>query len=117
MCVECRDADRPGLPRRPQPARSPARAARTVAYLNPQARAIAARATHITAPCAAVAEHLPRAAALVWLRAYYRVSPEAHRPIIAQWVTDWRDAQRPQPPTPVTPAAALPAPVPALAAA
>jgi hypothetical protein len=49
----------------------------------------------------------------VWLRAYYRLAPEAHRPIITQWVTDWTHAQRPQPPAPVTPAA----PVPALAAA
>ncbi|MFC4859249.1 hypothetical protein [Actinophytocola glycyrrhizae] len=113
LCVECRDANRPGLPLRTQPTRRPVRAARTVAYINPQARAIAARSAEITAPCAAVAEHLPPAAALVWMRAYYRMSPEAHHPIIEQWVTAWRDAQRPQPPTPITPAA----PVPALAAA
>jgi hypothetical protein len=113
LCVECRDAQRPGIPPRPHQPTRPTRAARTVAYINPQARAIAARAAAITAPCAAVAEHLPLAAALVWFRAYYRVTAEAHRPIIAQWVTEWRNAQRPQPPTPVTPAA----PVPALAAA
>lgn len=114
LCVECRDSDRPGLPQRPTPTR---RAARTVAYLNPHARAAAAHAATITARCAAVAEHLPPAAALVWIRAFYRLAPEAHRPIIAEWVTEWRTAHRPQPPTPVTPAAVAAAPVPALVAA
>jgi hypothetical protein len=114
LCIECRDSDRPGLPQRPAPSR---RAARTVAYLNPQARAAANHATTITGRCAAVADFLPPAAALVWIRAYYRQAPEAHRDTIAQWVTQWRTTYRPQPPTPITPAAVPAAQIPALAAA
>lgn len=110
LCEECRTANRPGL--LPRPSRRH-RAPRTVAYLNPQARAAAANANAITARCAAVADHLPPAAALVWIRAYYRLAPEAHRHVIAAWVTEWQNSHQPQPPTPITPAA----PAPALAAA
>ena len=115
LCVECRASNRPGLPQRPT-----RRTARTVAYLNPHARAAAAHAATITARCAAVADFLPPAAALVWIRAYYRLVPEAHHETITAWVTEWRTTHRPQPPTPVTPAAVSAAPVsrvPALAAA
>ena len=99
LCDECRTANRPGLPCQPHTGR---RIPRTVAYLNPQARAAA---TTVATRCATVADYLPPAAALVWLRAYYRVAPEAHRDIIAAWVAQWRNSNRPQPPTPVSPAA------------
>lgn len=114
LCVECRASNRPGLPQRPTPTH---RAARTVAYLNPQARAAAAHAATITVRCAAVAGFLPPAAALAWIRVYYRLAPEAHHETITQWVTEWRTAHRPQPPTPVTPSAVAPTPAPTLVAA
>jgi hypothetical protein len=113
LCGECREHQRPGLPA-PTSTAAPS-AARTVAYLNPAARAHAARAAAITAPCAAVAAYLPRAAALVWIRAYYRLASDAERATIQQWVTAWRDANQPQPPTPA-PVAPI-QPTPALAAA
>lgn len=120
LCGECRDASRPGLPATVTATR---RTARTVAYLHPEDRAAATHANAITTRCAAVATYYHGAPAptLKWLRAYYGIAPASHRPVIAQWVNQWRSTHQPQPPTPITPAAVpaapVPAPVPALAAA
>lgn len=116
LCSECRDHQRPGLPA-PTVNPRPARPTRTVAYLNPAARAAAARAASVTAPCATVAAHLPRAAALVWMRAYYRLVADAEDAwTVCQWVKRWLAADHPQPPTTPAPIAPI-QPAHALAAA
>jgi hypothetical protein len=115
LCGDCRDQQRPALPTPTSTPRT-ARPTRTVAYLNPAARAHATRAAASTAPCAAVAAHLPRAAALVWIRAHYALANDAERATIAEWVAAWLATDQPQPPTTPAPAAPI-QPTPALAAA
>jgi hypothetical protein len=108
LCGQCRSDGRAGLPK-PRPVRI----LRTAAYLNPtdraQATADAARTAALIAPCANAAAHLPKGAALVWLRAYRALASETERPTIDRWVLAWLTTAQPQPPT--TPAPAAPAPV------
>lgn len=114
LCRNCRADNRPGLPQQPT---TPPGTVRTVAYLNPHARKVATQAAAATSLCAAVAEHLPTAAALVWLRTHYRLAPEAHRPAITAWVAQWLNTHRPQPQPPAPNTPAVPAQAPALTAA
>lgn len=96
LCRECREIGRPGL----LPLFDEMRGyVRRRAYMHTEDRAALTQEATAYARCLSVARYYGEpGAALRWLRAYYAIAPEAHRPVIAEWGT--RIANHPQPPAP-----------------
>jgi len=80
LCSECRERGHHGItPERVTQARTHARR-RLPAHAN-------RTAADLVAPCAAVAQHYPPAAAMNWTRAYWQTH-RSRRPFVQQWATE-----------------------------